>query len=150
MVAENAPAGLTEESGPVLLVQVVRFGRLLRDMGIKVSPGHLLDFLNALEFVGWDRRDDVKAAGKTTLISRHEDLPLYDEAFDAFWRAADHSNNHDGLVLADDEQVRAQQPRRRLTDAQQRDEEARDREGESKRSNQGRDPSRKEVNSSSE
>ncbi len=150
MVAENAPAGLTEESGPVLLVQVVRFGRLLRDMGIKVSPGHLLDFLNALEFVGWDRRDDVKAAGKTTLISRHEDLPLYDEAFDAFWRATDHSNNHDGLVLADDEQVRAQQPRRRLTDAQQRDEEARDREGESKRSNQGRDPSRKEVNSSSE
>lgn len=150
MVAENAPAGLTEESGPVLLVQVVRFGRLLRDMGIKVSPGHLLDFLNALEFVGWDRRDDVKAAGKTTLISRHDDLPLYDEAFDAFWRATDHSNNHDGLVLADDEQVRAQQPRRRLTDAQQRDEEARDREGESKRSNQGRDPSRKEVNSSSE
>ena len=68
-------------------MQVVRFARLLRYMGIKVSPGHMLDFLNALEFVGWDRRDDVKAAGRTTLISRHEDLPLYDEAFDAFWRA---------------------------------------------------------------
>ena len=129
-----------------MLVQVVRFARLLRYMGIKVSPGHMLDFLNSLEFVGWQRRDDVKAAGRTTLISRHEDIPLYDEAFDAFWRATDHSEGHEGLVMADDEQLKQQQPRRRLMDAQHRDEEAKEREGEDRRSNkrprsepQGRD-----------
>jgi uncharacterized protein with von Willebrand factor type A (vWA) domain len=149
MAAEQSPAGLTEEAGPVLLVQVVRFTRLLRYMGMKVSPGHMLDFLNALEFVGWERRDDVKAAGRTTLISRHEDLPLYDEAFDAFWRAVDHSEGHEGLVMADDE-LQQQQPRRRLMDAQHRDEEAKEREGEDRRSNKGRDPSRKEVTSATE
>jgi len=147
MVAENGPAGLTEEAGPVLLVQVVRFARLLRYMGIKVSPGHMLDFLGALEFVGWERRADVKAAGRTTLISRHEDIPLYDEAFDAFWRATDHSEGHEGLVMADDEQLKQQQPRRRLLDAQHRDEESKEREGEDRRSNKGRDPSKKEVTS---
>ncbi|MGI8856165.1 MAG: vWA domain-containing protein [Thermomicrobiales bacterium] len=149
MAAEQSPAGLTEEAGPVLLVQVVRFTRLLRYMGMKVSPGHMLDFLSALEFVGWERRDDVKAAGRTTLISRHEDLPLYDEAFDAFWRAVDHSEGHEGLVMADDE-LQQQQPRRRLMDAQHRDEEAKEREGEDRRSNKGRDPSRKEVTSATE
>jgi uncharacterized protein len=144
-----APAGLTEESGPVLLVQVVRFGRLLRGMGIKVSPGHMLDFLNALEYVGWTRRDDVKAAGMTTLISKHEDLPLYDEAFDAFWRAVDHSNAHDGMVITDEEAQRQQQ-RRRLTDAQDREQSAKDKEGEERKGNKSREPGRKEVTDSSE
>jgi uncharacterized protein with von Willebrand factor type A (vWA) domain len=143
-----APAGLTEESGPVLLVQVVRFGRLLRGMGIKVSPGHMLDFLNALEHVGWNRRDDVKAAGRTTLISKHEDLPLYDEAFDAFWRSVDHSNAHEGMVVTDEQQ--REQQRRRLTDAQQRDEMSKEKEGEERKGKQGRDPGRKEVTDSSE
>ena len=149
MAAEQSPAGLTEEAGPVLLVQVVRFARLLRYMGMKVSPGHMLDFLNAAQYVGWDRRDDIKAAGRTTLISRHEDIPLYDEAFDAFWRAVDTSEGHEGLVMADDE-MHQQQPRRRLMDAQHRDEEAKEREGEDRRSNKGRDPSRKEVTSATE
>ena len=150
MAAENAPAGLTEEAGPVLLVQVVRFARLLRYMGIKVSPGHMLDFLNALEYVGWNRRDDVKSAGRTTLISRHEDLPLYDEAFDAFWRAVDHSEANEGLVMADDENVKKQQPRRRLSDAQQRDDLAKEREGQDRRGNKGRDPGRKEMTESAD
>jgi len=150
MAAEYTPAGLTEEAGPVLLVQVVRFTRLLRYMGMKVSPGHMLDFLNALEYVGWERREDVKAAGRTTLISRHEDLPLYDEAFDAFWRAVDHSEGHEGLVMADDENIKQQQPRRRLMDAQHKDEEAKEREGEDRRSNKGQDPSRKEISSADE
>src|SRR4051812_35028932 len=145
-----APAGLTEESGRVLLVQVVRFGRLRRGMGIKVSPGHMLDFLNALEHVGWTRRDDVKAAGMTTLISKHEDLPLYDEAFDAFWRAVDHSNSHEGMVITDEEAQRQQQQRRRLTDAQQRDEMAKDKEGEERKGNKSRDPGRRKVTAPSE
>ena len=147
---DNAPAELTEESGPVLLVQVVRFGRLLREMGLKVSPGHLLDFLSALEYVGWTRRDDVKAAGRTTLISRHEDIPLYDEAFDAFWRAVDHSHAHEGLVLADDERPNAEQQRRRLTDAQHRDAQAKEREGDEKQGDKNRHAGKKEVTDASE
>jgi uncharacterized protein with von Willebrand factor type A (vWA) domain len=149
MAEEFAPAGLTEEAGPVMLVQVVRFARLLRYMGIKVSPGHVLDFLNSLEYVGWNRRDDVKAAGRTLLISRHEDIPLYDEAFDAFWRAMDSGEGHEGMVIAD-ENAPKEQARRRLAEAQQRDDLAREKEGEDRRGNKGRDPGRKEVTESSE
>ncbi len=112
------PSLLTEEAGPVLLVQVVRFGRRLRDMGMKVSPGHLLDFLTATHHTGWSQREDVKAAGRATLISRHEDIPLYDEAFDAFWHAVE--ADPDGSFTIPDAEFATPQ-RRRLSDAQNRE-----------------------------
>ena len=124
MVAEDngshLPALLDEQAGPVLLVQVVRFGRLLRDMGMKVSPGNLLDFLGATQHTGWTRRDDVKAAGRATLISKHEDIPLYDEAFDAFWHAIEGDPDEQGMQIPDAEMAPTPQ-RRRLSDAQNRE-----------------------------
>ncbi len=139
----TAPNSLDADAGPILLVQVVRFGRLLRDIGIKVSPGHLLDFLGALEYVGWTRRDDVKSAGRTTLISRHEDMPLYDEAFDAFWQAYENEAGDQGFVLPDAEKAPAP-PRRRLQDAQQRDQDAQQRDGKDQNKGKSRDPRKTE------
>lgn len=121
----NMPALISEEAGPVLLVQVVRFGRLLRDMGMKVSPGHLLDFLAATGHIGWSRRDDVKAAGRATLISKHEDISLYDEAFDAFWHAIE-GDSGDGSFTIPDAELAPPPQRRRLSDAQNREKQIQD------------------------
>jgi uncharacterized protein len=62
------------------------FARVLRAMGLEVPVGNVITFTEALGLVGMDRRDAVYWAGRTTLVRRPEDVPSYDQAFDAFWR----------------------------------------------------------------
>ena len=62
------------------------FGRLLRKRGIEVHVGRLLDLTEALQHVDVGSRIDVHLACRTLLVHRHEDLALFDAAFDAFWR----------------------------------------------------------------
>ena len=64
---------------------ILRFGVLLRETGVAVSPGQLLDAIAALEHTGVLRRDDVRAVLRCTLVLRREDLPLFDAAFEFFW-----------------------------------------------------------------
>jgi uncharacterized protein with von Willebrand factor type A (vWA) domain len=70
-----------------LLRNIVRFGRLLRAVGINVTPTRIFDLVAALDHVDIRRRDDVKNAARTILVSRHEHLALFDRAFDMFWQA---------------------------------------------------------------
>ena len=69
-----------------LLPNFLVFVRVLRRAGVAVHGGRVLDALQALEYVGLARRADVKAALRTVLVQRHEDLVTFDRAFDAFWR----------------------------------------------------------------
>jgi uncharacterized protein with von Willebrand factor type A (vWA) domain len=70
-----------------LLRNIVRFGRLLRAVGINVTPTQIFDLVAALDHVNIRYREDVKNAARTILISRHEHLALFDRAFDLFWQA---------------------------------------------------------------
>lgn len=63
------------------------FGRLLRGAGLPVHTGRLIDAVGALAVAGVTSRTDVYHALRTLLVHRHEDLALFDRAFDAFWRA---------------------------------------------------------------
>lgn len=65
---------------------LVHFARILRDAGLAVGPDRVLDALRAIEIVGVDRREDVHAALSAVMIDRHEQQPLFDAAFAAFWR----------------------------------------------------------------
>lgn len=69
-----------------LLSNLLLFGRVLRGLGLAVDPGRMVDLVQALEHVGLARRDDVRAAAQALLVRRHEDLALFEAAFDAFWR----------------------------------------------------------------
>jgi uncharacterized protein with von Willebrand factor type A (vWA) domain len=69
------------------LPNLVVFVRLLRRAGLPVHTGRLLDAASALTLVGIRRRGDVHHALRTLLVHRHEDLALFDRAFDVFWRA---------------------------------------------------------------
>jgi uncharacterized protein with von Willebrand factor type A (vWA) domain len=62
------------------------FGRLLRNHGIGVHVGRLLDLTEALQHVDVASRIDVHLTCRALLVHRHEDLALFDTAFDAFWR----------------------------------------------------------------
>ena len=61
------------------------FGRLLRRLGIDVHTGRLLDVLEALQHVDLGSRDEVYHTCRALLVYHHEDLPIFDRAFEAFW-----------------------------------------------------------------
>lgn len=68
-------------SDPV--AQLSHFGRALRDEGLAVGTGRVLEFCRAaalLEPVG------LYWAGRATLVSRHEEIAAYDRVFDRFFR----------------------------------------------------------------
>jgi len=69
-----------------LLQNLVRFGRVLRDLGLDVPAGRILDVARALEHVDIGRRREFHAALRCLLVHRVQDLPVFDEAFRLFWR----------------------------------------------------------------
>jgi uncharacterized protein with von Willebrand factor type A (vWA) domain len=69
-----------------MTANVMQFGRLLRRAGLDVDPGQTATFLRALTLLGLGNRRDVRVAGRTIFVRRAEDQPLYDAAFDLFWR----------------------------------------------------------------
>lgn len=69
-----------------LAEQVVRFARALRASGIRLGPGAALDAVAAVEAAGATRRDDFYWTLHATLVKRHEDDPVFAEAFRLFWR----------------------------------------------------------------
>jgi len=69
-----------------LIGNLLVFGRLLRTLGLDVHLGRLLDIVDALPHVDVGSREDVYHTCRALLVHRHEDLPIFDRAFDAFWR----------------------------------------------------------------
>ena len=65
---------------------IVHFSRILRDAGMPVGPDRVLAAIAAVEMVGLDRREDVRAALAAVMLDRHEQQVLFDATFDAFWR----------------------------------------------------------------
>ena len=75
----------SDQSGHILH-NLLLFGHLLRRLGLNVHHGRMVDAIHVLEDIGMTRRVDVRSALRTLLVHRREDLPLFDEAFEVFWR----------------------------------------------------------------
>jgi hypothetical protein len=75
-------------SGSALVRQVVTFGRVLREAGLEVGPGRVIDALHGLDAVELERRDNVYWALRQTLVSRVEDIEAFDRAFAAWFLRA--------------------------------------------------------------
>ena len=71
--------------GTAIVRHVVTFGRVLREVGIEVGPGRVLDALRSLDAVDLTRQEDVYFALRQTLVSRHDELELFDRAFAAWF-----------------------------------------------------------------
>jgi uncharacterized protein with von Willebrand factor type A (vWA) domain len=69
-----------------LAQNVVHFVRLLRAAGIPVGPSKAVDALAAVAAVGIEHRGDFRAALCSVLVSRQEQLVIFDAAFETFWR----------------------------------------------------------------
>jgi uncharacterized protein with von Willebrand factor type A (vWA) domain len=65
--------------------QIVEFCHVLRGLGVRVSTSEMLDSAEALLLEDWADPQHIKAALQATLIKRHEDIPVFRQAFAAFF-----------------------------------------------------------------
>jgi len=68
-----------------MLKAAVAFGRVLRGAGLRAGTDRIVEFARALQELDPTLRNDVYWAGRVTLVSRPEDVDLYDRAFEVFW-----------------------------------------------------------------
>ncbi len=72
---------------PQFLDNLLAFGRVLRRAGIDVHPGRMVDLVGALPHIDIAARDEVYHTCRALLVHGPEQIPAFDRAFDAFWRA---------------------------------------------------------------
>jgi uncharacterized protein with von Willebrand factor type A (vWA) domain len=77
---------ITLNTSGKLLHNLFLFGRLLRQLGLDISPGRMITLVQALEHIEIGRRADFYHATRCVLVQKHEDIPLFDRAFSLFWR----------------------------------------------------------------
>ena len=65
---------------------VLHFVRVLRSAGLPLGPAKVIDAIAAVEAVGIANKTDFREALAAVLVSRHEHLVLFEQAFDLFWR----------------------------------------------------------------
>src|SRR3954453_11812840 len=68
------------------LPNILAFGRALKQLGVKVSLSQIIDTSRSIELVDIARKEDFRALLRSNLISQKEDFPIFDMAFDCFWR----------------------------------------------------------------
>jgi uncharacterized protein len=68
------------------LHNLLLFGRVLRQLGLDINPGRMMDLVSALDHIEIGKKSDFFYAARTLLVHDREDLPLFDEAFELFWR----------------------------------------------------------------
>ncbi len=83
-----ASAALAAVASDALVRHVVTFGRVLREAGLEVGPGRVVDALRALDAVDITRQEDVYFALRQTLVARQDELDLFDRAFTAWFLRA--------------------------------------------------------------
>ena len=77
------------EPGIDLLPRLAAFARLLHDAGVEAGPRRLTDATRALGLIDLKQQTDFRNSLRTVFVSRKEDIPIFEAAFDIFWAPAD-------------------------------------------------------------
>lgn len=67
------------------LSNLLRFARLLRELGFIVSPEQVSDLARVLKTIGVARRDNVYHAARALFVTKQAELATFDRAFDLFF-----------------------------------------------------------------
>src|SRR5256885_15285528 len=74
---------------PDLLPRLAAFARLLHDAGLDAGPGRLATATRALGQIAIRDQAAFRDSLRACFVSRKEDLPLFEAAFDIFWAPPD-------------------------------------------------------------
>ncbi|MFZ0545469.1 MAG: VWA domain-containing protein [Candidatus Promineifilaceae bacterium] len=79
----------TSQDSGNLLHNMLLFGRVLRGLGMDINPGRMIDLVQALDHIQLGYKQDFYHACRSLLVHDKNDIPLFDQAFDRFWRKHD-------------------------------------------------------------
>jgi len=74
------------ENGGKLLHNLLLFGRVCRALGLDVTPNRMMEVAQALEHIDLGSRADFYHTLRVFMTHDPRDYPLFDEAFNRFWR----------------------------------------------------------------
>ena len=77
---------MTVDASGKLAQNILYFARALREAGLPVGPGSVLDAIGAVAAAGIGERADVYAALHAVLVNKREHSVLFRQAFDIFWK----------------------------------------------------------------
>ena len=83
---ENRPADIVADDKEPILVNLMLFGELLHRIGLKFGTGNLIDLVRSTEDIPISSKQDFKNAARSLLVHNKSHFPLFDEAFQVFWR----------------------------------------------------------------
>ena len=72
-----------------LLPRLGAFARLLHDAGLEAGPRRVTDATRALNHIDLKVEEDFRSALRSVFVSRKEDIPVFEAAFDIFWAPPD-------------------------------------------------------------
>ncbi|GAC1332239.1 MAG: VWA domain-containing protein [Beijerinckiaceae bacterium] len=81
-----------------LAQNILHFARALRDAGLPVGPGSVLDAIRAVEAAGIGTREDFRATLHAVFVKKHEHSVVFDQAFAIFWRRRGYMEKLIGLM----------------------------------------------------
>ncbi len=100
--------GAAEPVGHIL-PNLLRFAEMLRRLGLDVGSGNVLDLVRSMDHVQIGRRGEFYQAARSIFVHRKQDIPIFDEAFQVFWRKpATGSTDMDLRTLGEQRRTRTQ------------------------------------------
>ena len=97
------------ERGERLLFRLTEFGRLLWESGLNVGPRQMLDLAETLNYIDVKNKEDFYNTLKSSLLTRHEQEPIFDQMFGYYWFVRDNPNKTDkqnGAAKREERQMR--------------------------------------------
>src|ERR671910_681425 len=89
-MTEKAIDGVRPQLPPIssnrIQANLLTLGRRLRDAGLPVGSGQILSLVDALATIDFFRHDDVYHAARASVVTRPEQIPVFDLEFSRFWR----------------------------------------------------------------
>jgi hypothetical protein len=101
---------------------IMHFARVLREAGLPIGPGKVIDAIRATETAGIRRRDDFYWTLHSVFVNRRDQRELFDQAFHIFWRNPKILEKMLGMMLPEtevpaEEAGEKREAGRRVTDA---------------------------------
>lgn len=80
------------ERGERLLYRLTEFSRLLWEAGLNIGPRKILDLAETLDDIDLTNKEDFYNTLKCSLLTRHEQEPVFDQLFQYYWFVRDNPN----------------------------------------------------------
>lgn len=74
------------KSGGRLAANIMHFGRVLRQAGLPVGPGKIIEAVKAVESIGITNREDFYWTLHAVMVNRRDQREIFDQAFHVFWK----------------------------------------------------------------